>query len=104
MENRGEGSPEASGPSVSSGVTSLGLLAWGAGLPLEQALSWRLAGRSFFGVAGEGEGGSRNGQREKLGCHAAFVGASSLSQPHGGIKKGLVCPGLSLAGGCSGRV
>ena len=31
---------------------------WGAGAPLEQALSWRLACRSFVGVVGEGKGES----------------------------------------------
>ena len=58
---------------------------------MQQALRWRLAGRSFIGAAGagtergqgggragteRGQGGSRSGQREKLGCRAAFVGAS----------------------------
>ena len=92
MENRGEGSCEASGPSVSSGVTSLGLLAWGAGLPLEQALSWRLARRSIVsGLLGRGEGEAEMG-RGSVGLPCSLRGGPKPQPTPRGDKEGAGLP------------
>lgn len=50
---------------------------------MQQALRWRLAGRSFIRAAGEGTGRKQEWAVGEVGLSCRLHG--SLSQPHGGL-------------------